>query len=155
MFYMNVMDYFMPAHLKLDKVQDNPENLFHTRLVVSSLLATSVFVIPNLIYGYLTQSPTFLVELVLVVIPLIILLLSIRIVDKISDLFRYMTLLFSLAISWSIYLNSGVDFITPIWALVIIGYGTIIVSIKCGSFYHAIFLLALFCLPPCLKLTNL
>ena len=138
-FYMKVMDYFMPAHLKLDKVQDNPENLFHTRLVVSSLLATSLFVFPNLVYGYLVESPTFLVELVLVAFPLLALLLSIRAVSNISELFRFMTLLFSMAISWSIYLNSGVNFVTPIWALVIIGYGTIIVSIKWGFFLACYF----------------
>lgn len=125
--------------MKLERGPDSPENLFHTRLIVSSLFATSLFVFPNLIYGYLIQSPTLLVELTLVALPLAGVLLFIRAVKKIDEFFRLMTLLFSLAISWSIYLNAGINFITPIWALVIIGYGTIIVSVKWGFFLASYF----------------
>lgn len=135
--FIAFVDWFINREIyKLAKQNLGPSisTFYHSRLIICGLLFAGLFIIPNTIYAYIDNSPSFIVDFCSLLVPLIVFFASMRFIRRLDGLIAVGSILFSIAIVYGVYLSGSIYSISSIWGSVIVMYATILVSLRWGLF---------------------
>jgi signal transduction histidine kinase len=134
-YFVTFIDWFINRDIHKLAEQNSIQYIstfYHSRLIICGLLFAGLFIIPNSIYEYIDNSPSFVVDFWSLLVPLIVFFASMRFIRSLDGLIAVGSVLFSIAIVHGVYLNGSIYSISSIWGSVIVMYATILVSLRWG-----------------------